>query len=302
MFFQLSSSMDVIEDTELAIRAYSEKAFEHDNRKGEVYLAIYGLLQAIYVQQDAIMNLSESLGIPEKINSYKRLAEIRSIRNDSIGHPTKRGFENKSNKDERKKASYHFITRISLSKNGFDLLSHSSEGGFKNRYISTEELIADQRRYISEILEKMVKKLQQEENEHKAKFRSEKLREIFHSSTGYSFEKINEGIYTNDPRMREGYCGLALGSLEAVAGYTSNFLSAIKNRDISRYEALQEEYAEIEFAIQWVHSFLVRKMAGESIAKDSEFTASIFVYFLDKKVKSLILYAEEIDEEYSKDV
>ena len=176
MFFQLSSSMDVIEDTELAIQAYAKKEFGEDNRKGNLYLAIYGLLQAIYVQQDAIMNLSESLGIPERtIFSYDRLVEIRNIRNDTIGHPTKRDYGNK-NKDKRKRLSYHFMTWLSLSKNGFDLLSFSNEDSHESRHISTGELISDQRKYITEILEKMKNKLRDEENDHKAKFRNEKLK------------------------------------------------------------------------------------------------------------------------------
>jgi len=302
MFFQLSSSMDVIEDTQLAIQAYSQNVFENDNHMGELYLAIYGLLQAIYVQQDAIINLSESLRIPENINSYQRLAEIRSIRNDSIGHPTKRDFEHKHKKGEKKKASYHFITRISLSKNGFDLLSWSGEGDFKSRYINIDELIADQRIYISEILEKIMKKLQQEENDHKARFRNEKLKEIFHSSTSYSISKIHVGIRAKDSRTRKADSALALGGLETVSKYLFEFNDALKRRDVSRYEALQDEYVEIEFTSQWLRTFLERKMAEETIEKSDELMASIFIYFFDNKVKSLIQYAEEIDEEYSENV
>jgi hypothetical protein len=41
------------------------------------------------MQQDALMNLGESLGIDDKIENYPRLKEIREIRNVSIGHPTK---------------------------------------------------------------------------------------------------------------------------------------------------------------------------------------------------------------------
>ena len=298
MFFQLSSSMDVIEDTELAIQAFSDKVFEEDNRKGELYLAIYGLLQAIYVQQDAIMSLSESLGIAEKINSYERLIEIRNVRNDAVGHPTKRGFGKKGNK---KKVSYNFITQLSLTKHGFDLLSFSNEGEYKSEYINTTELIADQHKYIMEILKRMKNKLQNEENDHKAKFRDEKLREIFHSSPGYLISKIYEGILTNDTRVREGYGALALGGLETVFTYLSDFREAVKRRDMSRYEALQNEYDEIEFASQWLHSFLERKIAGETIERGDKLTASIFIYFFEKKIKSLIQYAEEIDDEYAKD-
>ena len=57
LFSQLCSSLDVIEDTEAAITAYTEKDFGED--KPSHYLAVYCLLQAIYVQQDAVINLCE---------------------------------------------------------------------------------------------------------------------------------------------------------------------------------------------------------------------------------------------------
>jgi len=41
LWFQLCSSLDTIEDTELAIDSYLSSEFEKD---GELYLAIYGLL------------------------------------------------------------------------------------------------------------------------------------------------------------------------------------------------------------------------------------------------------------------
>jgi hypothetical protein len=80
------------------------------------------------------------------------------------------------------------------------------------------------------------------------------------------------------------------------------FREALKRRDMSRYESLQNEYSEIEFASQRLHTFLERKATGGKIEKDDALTASIFIYFLDKKVKNLIMYAEEIDEEYAKDM
>ena len=58
---QLSSCLDVIEDTELAITAYLRREFG-ESTEG-LYLAVYGLLQALFVQQDAVINLCESLSI-----------------------------------------------------------------------------------------------------------------------------------------------------------------------------------------------------------------------------------------------
>ena len=136
LWLQLCSCLDVIEDSELAIAAYSAEEFAASD--GAYYLAIYGLLQALFLQQDAVINLCESFGIRETIDNYPRLKHIREIRSDSVGHPTKR---------DRKKGqptSYHFISRSTLSTAGFELLSYDADGKSEFRNISIPELIADQ--------------------------------------------------------------------------------------------------------------------------------------------------------------
>jgi hypothetical protein len=76
--------MDVVEDSELAIDAYSTGNVRE--KDGERCLRLYGLLQALFLQQDAVINLCESLKIQKKIEDYPKLKEIREIRNDSAGH------------------------------------------------------------------------------------------------------------------------------------------------------------------------------------------------------------------------
>jgi len=97
---QLCSSLDVIGDSDLAISAYINSEFGTDD--GEKYLRLYGALQALFLQQDAVTNMCESLGLPNNLTSHPKLKEIRDIRNDSIGHPTKRGNYK----------SYHFISSV----------------------------------------------------------------------------------------------------------------------------------------------------------------------------------------------
>ncbi|MGI0015141.1 MAG: hypothetical protein ACREBU_17140, partial [Nitrososphaera sp.] len=122
LFSQLASSLDVIEDAEQAIAAFT--AGEFGESKTALYLAVYGLLQALYVQQDAVIHLCESLGIKERINNYPKLKEVREIRNDSIGHPTRR--------DQKKgqPTSYHHISQITMTREGFQMLSFFSDGRY----------------------------------------------------------------------------------------------------------------------------------------------------------------------------
>lgn len=120
---QVCACMDAIEDTDLAITAYCESPFPRT--AGQRYLVVYGLLQAMYVQQDAVLALAG--GLPDEcrphfdFKDYAELRRIRDVRNLSVGHPSLSG---KGRGDLR----HGFITRISLAKRGFSLLIESQSG------------------------------------------------------------------------------------------------------------------------------------------------------------------------------
>src|SRR5262245_41556966 len=97
-WIRLCSAMDAIGDTQMAIRSYLDDPAHKNGSDGRAYLLVYGILQVLYVQQDAVGTLSKVLNIPFTLPA--ELEEIRDIRNDSIGHPTGRGG---------------FISRITLS-------------------------------------------------------------------------------------------------------------------------------------------------------------------------------------------
>jgi hypothetical protein len=54
---------------------------------GANLLACYGFLQAIYVQQDAVLNLCKALQLKWHPNDEERLSDIRNLRNRLCGHP-----------------------------------------------------------------------------------------------------------------------------------------------------------------------------------------------------------------------
>ncbi len=148
---QLNSSLDTIEHTELAVQAYA--SHNGDLQQGERFLAIYGLLQALVLQQDAVCHLDEALGGPG--NAVVRdhgLQEIRSIRNYSVGHPTKA--------DRNDTISHHKIARAELGR-GFELVSAFDDGRRQFTYVSLANLMRKQRTGLARIMRKMVKELQQ---------------------------------------------------------------------------------------------------------------------------------------------
>ncbi|MBN1876419.1 MAG: hypothetical protein JXA33_19500 [Anaerolineae bacterium] len=285
MFSQLCSSFDIIEDTEEAIIAYTTMEFRED--KSVYYLCVYGLLQAIYVQQDAVINLSESLGLPEKINTYPVLKDIREARNDIVGHPTKR--------DQRKgqPTSYHHISRITLSQSGFQLISYFADGSSPQfRNIDLQELITKQREFISKILGSLITQLEAEGKAHKARFRMEKLVDIFPSTLGYNFEKIFEGIHRDD------YAEFADLNLQQIQEIAYNFREAVKKRNMDFYESLQEEYELLEYARTHLNEYYLARTNGEE-AKTEIPTVKIFADFLQRQLDTLRTYAQEIDQDYA---
>jgi hypothetical protein len=97
-------AMDTAEDAGEAMLAYERTPFERDDF-GEGYLRLYGFLQAVFLQQDALAELNEQFLKP-KLDTQRMAGwtAIRALRNRITGHPVRH------HRDER-----IFITRISLN-------------------------------------------------------------------------------------------------------------------------------------------------------------------------------------------
>lgn len=81
---------DTIQDTAEALWAHRAEGFVADVYRR--YVAYYGVLQAVYMQQDAIQALFKLFMAPQELD-FKGLPnwrELRGLRNDTIGHPVGR--------------------------------------------------------------------------------------------------------------------------------------------------------------------------------------------------------------------
>ena len=83
-------SKDTIQDTSEAISAHEEKGFCSETSLR--YIEYYGLLQAVYLQQDSILALHRLFGETKDLNLSECSGwnEIREMRNDTVGHPVGR--------------------------------------------------------------------------------------------------------------------------------------------------------------------------------------------------------------------
>lgn len=77
------ASMDIIEDSMLGIENYIEHGLGKDF--GEKYLKLYGLMQAVIIQQDAIKEIYKIFEINYKYKNNSK--DIRHLRNKIAGHP-----------------------------------------------------------------------------------------------------------------------------------------------------------------------------------------------------------------------
>lgn len=188
---QICSSLDVIGDTMFAIGSYGASEFPKDS--GLQYIYTYGLLQSLFLQQDALRHLSEAFDI--QLNPSPTLMEIRGIRNASIGHPTKQ-----NQKGER---YYNYISRMSMSKHGFDLLRHSEHRNFDVVNVDIPAMVQKQLAEVISGYTVISDKLEEADRMHKKRFKSSLLRDVFPSAMGYFFEKIGQGIWAHSPGDRE---------------------------------------------------------------------------------------------------
>src|ERR1700737_5015692 len=59
VWHQLWTAMDIIDDVDSALTAYLDNEFPDDT--GEKYLRIYGALQGLFIQQDALLDLIRAI-------------------------------------------------------------------------------------------------------------------------------------------------------------------------------------------------------------------------------------------------
>jgi len=191
---QFCASIYAIEDSQCAIDAYRELPFPTDI-KGK-YLFTYGLLQAFYLQQDAANGLSNAL-CNKKIDfktKYPLLYNIRELRNDTVGHPTKRT----QGKGSSETYSFIQISQITMKKIGFYYHLYSQNNDFQPEYIyaNLDKAIIEQSECITEILTTVCDFLDKEYYDHLKKFEGNKMVKIF-DQLKFAKEKALTDIFLN---------------------------------------------------------------------------------------------------------
>lgn len=179
-WLKLFSALDALEDASWAIEYYCDAAYPNEMR-GK-YLHTYGLLQALFVQEDAVISISNALfGTRIDLKSqYPRAYDVREIRNDVIGHPTSRDGD---------KYFIH-LSQSSMTKSYFQYLKYGTEGKSCDIIdINVMEAIEDVAKCINDILTLAINDLDKEFKEYIEMHRERKMKDIF-NMLGYAAEKV----------------------------------------------------------------------------------------------------------------
>lgn len=272
--------MDIIDDVDNALTAYVDN--ELPTNTGEMYIRIYGAMQALFLQQDALLDLIKAIHPATDIHLNDVLKDIREARNASVGHPTKLRREGV--------LSTHGIVQHSMCKDGFKLHSYPAKDGKIFQYVPVMELIEKQRAEAVRILSEVVDDLREREEAHRMQFREIKLVRVF-DQTSYAFEKIFEEL--------RGGSAATLGNwaVDHLSESIEDFGKLLNQRglDVNSYASVKYLYEEIEYPLTELGKFL--KMEPSEIMSNR--SAVVFGNALRSHFEELRHIAGEIDEEYS---
>jgi hypothetical protein len=278
LWHQIWTAVDIIDDVDLAMTSHLENEFSADD--GERYLRIYGVMQGLFLQQDALVDLIKAIHPTKQIQLNDVLKDVREARNASVGHPTQL---------RRKGAlSAHAIVRHSMSKEGFELHSYPrKEGNTPFDYISIVDLIKNQRIETIRILTEVVNDLREQERSHRSKFKDTKLMRTF-DQVGYAFEKISEEL-GRKPILSKW----AVNQLQVSLDNFANLLRA-RGLNLEEIDSIKYLYVWIRHPLTELTKF-INNEPSEVLSTDS---TNVFLSALQKYFAELREIAREIDEEY----
>ena len=285
-FFVVRSALDAIGDTAMAIDAY--RGLQETASYGERYLRLYGLLQAFFIQQDAAQHILETLGVT-CTESNDDLLHVREIRNNAVGHPTRREARPKKNIAQ----TSHAIVRNSMWNNGFTLMSNAESGHTEMAGVAIADLIEKQERGIARILRAALKHLQTREQEHRMRYKDRQLAALFPATIDYYFEKLFAGCRREESRE---FTSIFVDGLNDVL---RAFRAALTERGIiPAYGHVAQDVEDAEYPLAEYKKYI----HGDPASTLNEKSSNIFVFFLQHQFGVLLKYAQEFDEEYMEPV
>ncbi|NNU17578.1 hypothetical protein HK107_14700 [Parvularcula sp. ZS-1/3] len=211
---RLFGALDALRDANSAVRAYPDAI---TNAPSSGVLACYGFLQALYVMQDAVKCLSESLGVKFDPHANPDTAILRSARNVSVGHPAL-SFRHV---DGRKHDASGIILHDSITEEGFAVYVYSQVDGGQFD-VSYETSIDNSERVLGYQLLRLYRELIRREKSHANRLIALDLRGKFEKGAGYLCEKLfcdlRDGSRTVQARLHLKMIREQIGGMVELSG------------------------------------------------------------------------------------
>lgn len=271
------TSLDVIEDCQDAFEEYISIPVKNIPRRTTLY--VYGVLQAMYCQQDGLFHLYRTL-VDSKIKKVNQLFElfeldneIRIVRDDIAGHPADRNFGKE----------FYYLAKGANSKYKFTYAGY--DPSFKAVNVDLKEFIEKQTIFTQKILDFVKKHILQKLKEFKNKFIDVKLVNIIKDTDG-SIQLINRGIIDN-------YHLASVGAKDMT-----DRLESLKSELKKRYNTESNVYYDDVFELtDHILNKITEWIKTGRIEKNIE--AKIYMSSLDNQLTYLSSCLEELDREFS---
>ena len=288
--YQIVSCLDTVEDAQLAVDEYCRLDFSAKGTDtGKLYLVVYGVLQAMFLQQDALKNLARLLDFPYRIDDYPGLKEVREVRNQIVGHPT-------SYKRERTEICYA-INRGSLSLESLEVLESNDQGQYQMRLINIKQTLSENEALICQAFEDLKNKLENDIRKHKARFRGEPLTGFFPDSLCHLCDQIRSGISCSNGTDRD----LATSAVKKIDSLLGDLEKALlkRGKPPKRCPGIDLVWEELQYPMNVIKVFFSKK--SEEIQPLNLEAAKISTCNMESKLGELQEICRKIDEYYNSD-
>jgi len=149
----LRASFYALQDSQNVVDQY--KQLNNQKMESINYLSLYGVLQALFVQQDSLKDILKWVTGIKFIDwkfEYYELWEIREIRNRTIGHPT------------NNKGNFYLLSQITLNKYGYRLVKNDKSNKIDSELVKIYDLLIMQEKGILDIMARITKEISKKMN------------------------------------------------------------------------------------------------------------------------------------------
>jgi hypothetical protein len=267
---------DTLADASHAAGDY-EKAISPN--AGSNLLVCYGFLQALYVQQDAVMTLSRAVDLNWHPNNNERLKQIRDVRNRLTGHPALAGERDNPRRISSANIAYDDITELGFRGHVY------YEDGFENIDVDVPAFRKDNEELLSLQMQQVEQKMDEQEREFRDRESKHLLLPRFGNPFSYLMQRLSCDL------ADEGRLVQAQFHAQEIRKIIADFRDELGARGFSS-EGIAYHIRLVLTGLNRLEAF----MRDECPTQDTQDEFDLVYDGIEKNVNQIRNFAAEIDE------